>query len=147
MVRIGIKNQAQCVGAGVVLDRKAVEQYRAKYQSLVSEKAEAEQDGDHQHLEEIEDEIAQIADELTAGVGKGGRLRKAGDKRKNVRDAFRNAVDRAIKQIEKYDKPLSEHLKARIKHGNKVVYRPGIPITWDVRPIMNGHHPAFEATS
>jgi len=28
--------------AGVVVDRKAVEQYRAKYQSLVTEKAEAE---------------------------------------------------------------------------------------------------------
>ena len=123
--------------AGVVVDRKAVEQYRAQYQSLVSEKAEAEQDGDHQRVEEIEEELAQIADALTAGVGKGGRLRKAGDKRKNVRDAFRNAVNRAITAIGKYDKPLAEHLKASIKHGNEVVYRPGIPIVWDVRPIVN----------
>ncbi|GAA0573889.1 MULTISPECIES: 7-cyano-7-deazaguanine synthase [Pseudomonadota] len=123
--------------AGVVVDRKAVEQYRAKYQSLVTEKAEAEQDGDHQRVEEIEDEMAQIADAITAGVGKGGKLRKAGDKRKNVRDAFRNAVNRAIKQIEKWDKPLAEHLKASIKFGNEVVYRPGVPITWDVRPIVN----------
>jgi 7-cyano-7-deazaguanine synthase in queuosine biosynthesis len=123
--------------AGVVVDRKAVEQYRAKYQSLVTEKAEAEQDGDHQRVEEIEDELAQIADALTAGVGKGGKLRKAGDKRKNVRDAFRNAVNRAITAIGKYDKPLAEHLKASIKHGNEVVYRPGTPIVWDVRPIVN----------
>ena len=123
--------------AGVVVDRKAVEQYRAQYQSLVSEKAEAEQDGDHQRVEEIEDELAQIADALTAGVGKGGKLRKAGDKRKNVRDAFRNAVNRAITAIGKYDKPLAEHLKASIKHSNEVVYRPGIPIVWDVRPIVN----------
>lgn len=123
--------------AGVVVDRKAVEQYRAKYQSLVTEKAEAEQDGDHQRVEEIEDEMAQIADAITAGVGKGGKLRRTGDKRKNVRDAFRNAVNRAIKQIEKWDKPLAEHLKASIKFGNEVVYRPGVPITWDVRPIVN----------
>ncbi|MGD9788136.1 MAG: hypothetical protein AB7U30_09315 [Sulfuricellaceae bacterium] len=122
---------------GVVVDRKAVEQFRAKYQSLVTEKAEAEQDGDHQRVEEIEDELAQIADALTAGVGKGGKLRKAGDKRKNIRDAFRNAVDRAIKKIAQYDKPLADHLKASIKHGNEVVYRPGTPTLWDVRPIIN----------
>ena len=72
------------------------------------------------------------------GKGLGGRQRKAGDKRKNVRDAFRNAVDRAIKQIEKYDKPLAEHLKAAIKISNEVAYRPGMSITWDVRPIVNG---------
>ena len=75
---------------------------------------------------------------MEGGKGLGGRQRKAGDKRKNVRDAFRNAVDRAIKQIEKYDKPLAEHLKDTIKISNEVAYRPGMPITWDVRPIVNG---------
>ena len=53
------------------------------------------------------------------------------------RDAFRNAVDRAIKQIDKYDKPLAQHLKASIKHGNEAVYRPEIAITWEVRPVAN----------
>jgi len=56
----------------------------------------------------------------------------------HVRDAFRNAVDRAIKQIEKYDKPLAEHLSTSIKRGDVVGYRPESPITWDVRPIVNG---------
>ncbi len=124
--------------AGVIFDRTAVEQFRATYQSLVTERAEAEQDGNHARIEEIEDEMAQIADAITAGIGKGGKLRKAGDKRKNVRDAFRNAVNRAIAAIGKYDKPLAEHLKASIKHGNEVVYRPGVPIVWDVRPVTNG---------
>ena len=124
--------------AGVVVDRKAIEQYRAKYQSLVTEKAEAEEDGDHERVEEIDVEMAQIADAITGGTAKGGKLRKAGDKRKNVRDAFRNSVNRAITAIGKYDKPLAEHLKASIKHGNEVVYRPETPITWDVRPIVNG---------
>jgi len=54
---------------------------------------------------EIEDEMAQIADAITA--------------------------------IGKYDKPLAEHLKASIKHGNEVVYRPRMPIAWDVRSIVN----------
>ena len=47
-------------------------------------------------------------------------MRKAKDKRKNIRDAFRNAVNRAINYIEKYDKPLFNHLKAAIKCGNEV---------------------------
>lgn len=123
--------------AGVVVDTKAIEQYRAKYRSLVTEKAEAEEDGDHERVEEIEVELAQIADAITGGTAKGGKLRKAGDRRKNVRDAFRNSVNRAITVIGKYDKPLAEHLKASIKHGNEVVYRPATPIVWDVRPIVN----------
>lgn len=124
--------------AGVVVDSKAVEQYQARYKLLCTEKAEAEADGDHQRVEEIEDELAQIFSAITGGTAKGGKLRKAGDKRKNVRDAFRNSVNRAITAIGKYDKPLAEHLKASIKHGNEVVYRPETPITWDVRPIVNG---------
>jgi len=124
--------------AGVVVDRKAVEQYQARYKLLCTEKAEAEADGDHQRVEEIEDELAQIFGAISGGTAKGGKLRKAGDKRKNVRDAFRNSVNRAITAIGKYDKPLAEHLKACIKHGNEVVYRPGMPIVWDVRPIVNG---------
>ena len=55
----------------------------------------------------------------------------------SVSDAFRNAVNRAITAIGKYDKPPAEHLKASIKHGDEVVYRPGIPVTRDVRPIVN----------
>ena len=43
----------------------------------------------------------------------------------------------AITAIGKYDKPLAEHLKASIKHGNEVVYRPRMPIAWDVRSIVN----------
>ncbi len=123
--------------AGVVADRAAVNQYRGRYQELLTEKAEAEDESDHQRIEEIEEELAQIAAAITGAVGKGGKLRKVADKRKNVRDAFRNAVNRAIKYIEKYDKPMAEHLKDAIKHGNEVVYRPEIAITWEVRPIVN----------
>lgn len=37
-----------------------------------------------------------------------------------------------------YNKPLAEHLKVAIKISNEVAYQPGMPITWDVRPIVNG---------
>ena len=132
-----VSNGVPLGDAGVVADRKAIQQYRGRYNDLISEKADAEADGDHERLEEIQIEMAQLVAAVTGAQGKGGKLRRVADRRKNVRDAFRNAVDRAIKQIEKYDKPLAEHLKASIKHGNEVVYRPEMSITWDVRPIAN----------
>jgi len=123
--------------AGLVADRKAIQQYRGRFNDLISDKADAEADGDHDRLEEIQIEMAQLAAAVTGAVGKGGKLRKVADKRKNVRDAFRNAVNRAITHIEKYDKPLSVHLTESIKHGNDVTYRPEIAVTWEVRPIVN----------
>ena len=123
--------------AGIVADRNAVAQYRGRYKELVVEKADAEENSDHERIDEIEDELSEIAAYITGAVGRGGKLRKTGDKRKNVRDAFRNAINRAITQIAKYDKPLAEHLKKSIKHGNEAVYRPEIAITWEVRPVVN----------
>jgi 7-cyano-7-deazaguanine synthase in queuosine biosynthesis len=124
--------------AGDVADRRALNECKQRAQELFGEMEDARELGDHARIEEIETEMAALVKFIESGKGLGGRQRKAGDKRKNVRDAFRNAVDRAIKQIEKYDKPLAQHLKDTIKISNEVVYRPGIPITWDVRPIVNG---------
>lgn len=38
-----------------------------------------------------------------------------------------------------YDKPLAEYLKASIKHGKEMVYRPGMQITWDAHLILNSY--------
>jgi len=101
-------------------------------------KAEAEEIGAHERIQAIENEMAQMVDAITGAVGKGGRLRKTGDKRKNVRDAFRGAVNRAIVHIGKFDKPLAGHLKASIKHGDAPVCRPAVPVTWEVRAVGRG---------
>lgn len=124
--------------AGDVADRRALNECKQQARELFEEMEEARERGDHARIEEIEKEMAALVKYIEGGKGLGGRQRRVGDKRKNVRDAFRNAVDRAIRQIEKYDKPLAEHLKASIKYGNEVVYRPGMVITWEVRPIVNG---------
>lgn len=128
---------APLTDAGDVADRQALREWQQRAHELLGEIDEARDSGDHVRVEEIHVEMAFLTKALEGGKGLGGRQRRAGDKRKNVRDAFRNAVDRAIKQIEKYDKPLAEHLKASIKHGNDVGYRPGMSITWEVRPIVN----------
>jgi hypothetical protein len=132
-----IVSGAPLTDAGDVADRRALREWQQRASTLLGEIEEARDAGDHARVEEIEEEMAFLTKAMEGGKGLGGRQRKAGDKRKNVRDAFRNAVDRAIKQIDKYDKPLAQHLKDSIKHGNEAVYRPGTSITWDVRPIVN----------
>lgn len=123
--------------AGDVADRQALREWQQRARELLGEIEEARDAGDHVRIEEIEEEMAFLTKAMEGGKGLGGRQRKAGDKRKNVRDAFRNAVDRAIKQIAKYDKALAQHLKESIKHGNEAVYRPEISVVWEVRPILN----------
>lgn len=123
--------------AGDIADRQALREWQQRARELLGEIEEARDAGDHARIEEIEEEMAFLTKAMEGGKGLGGRQRKAGDKRKNVRDAFRNAVDRAIKQIATYDKPLAEHLDNSIKRGEVVGYRPESPITWDVRPIVN----------
>jgi 7-cyano-7-deazaguanine synthase in queuosine biosynthesis len=122
---------------GFVADRKAVEQYRETAHELFREIEEARAANDTGEIQRLEDEMTQVTAAIQEAVGLGGKLRKSNDKRKNIRDAFRNAVNRAIKYLEKYDKPLAVHLNESIKRGNEPVYRTEEEIVWEVRPIVN----------
>ena len=123
--------------AGYVADHKAVEQYREAAQNLLKEIDEARSANNVAKIQELEREMVQITGAIQEATGLGNRLRKAKDQRKNIRDAFRNAVNRAIKYIEKYDTPLFNHLKSAIKCGNEVAYLTQEDLLWDLRPIVN----------
>jgi 7-cyano-7-deazaguanine synthase in queuosine biosynthesis len=123
--------------AGFVADRKAVEQYREAAQDLLKEIDEARSANDAAKIQELEREMVQITGAIKEATGLGNRLRKAKDKRKNIRDAFRTAVNRAIDYIEQYDGPLYNHLKTAIKCGNEVAYMTQEDLVWDLRPIVN----------
>ncbi len=123
--------------AGVVADPKAVAQYKARFKELLVEKADAESEGDETLLEAINDEMEQIVAAITGAVGKGGKPRKLGDKKKNVRDAFRNAINRAVDHIETHDSLFATHLREALQLTSQAAYKPGYAIEWDVRPITN----------
>jgi len=122
---------------GFIADRKAVEQYRETAHELFQEIEQARSAGNTAEIQRLEDEMTKITAAINEAVGLGGKLRKSNDKRKNIRDAFRNAVNRAIQYLEKYDKPLAAHLKESIKCGNEPVYRTEKEIIWEVHPIVN----------
>ena len=123
--------------AGFVADRKAVEQYRERAQEILREIEDARVAGEMGEMRRLEEEIARIARAIEEATGLGGKLRKAKDKRKNLRDAFRNAVHRAIRSIDPYDTPLAAHLRESIKCGNEAVYRTKANLVWEVRPVVN----------
>jgi 7-cyano-7-deazaguanine synthase in queuosine biosynthesis len=122
---------------GFVADRKAVEQYRETAHELLRAIEEARADNNDAEVQRLEEDIAMVTTAINEAVDLNGKLRKSNNKRKNIRDAFRNAVNRAIKYTEKYDRPLAAHLKESIKCGNEPVYRTEEEIVWEVRPIVN----------
>lgn len=123
--------------AGFVADQKAVNEYRETAHELLRNIDEARAENNNTEVKRLQDEMTQIIAAINEAVGLGGRLRKSKDKRKNIRDAFRNAVNRAIENIAKYDKPLAAHLKDSIKCGNEPVYKTEEKFDWEVQPIIN----------
>jgi 7-cyano-7-deazaguanine synthase in queuosine biosynthesis len=123
---------------GEIVDRKAFEGYRAKYRELSIALARAQQDQDTVIIEECESELALLKKALSEVTGVGGKLKKAGDKIKTIRDGFRNAVNRVIDQhIKNTDPLLAKHLKKQLKFGNEPCYFSTEGVVWETRPVKN----------
>ena len=87
-------------------------------------------------LQQCEDDIVFIAGKIREAMGVGGKLKSVADKRKNVRDAFRNNINRFIeKQIEPSSPSCASHLRTSLQFGMMSVYQPVDPIVWDLRPF------------
>lgn len=123
---------------GNVSDWKAVGQYRAEAREMLVEIEQARADNNNVRVEQLEKDMAVIVGKINEAVGIGGRLKKTGDKRKNIRDSFRNNVNRVIeKQIKMTDPQLAAHLKKAIIFGNDPRYVPQDGLTWETRPVEN----------
>ena len=126
-------------GLGKIADWKAVKDYRAEALRLLGEAEEARRVNNTVLLQQLESEMAAITGRIHEAVGVGGRLKQAGDRRKIVRDSFRNAVKRVIEQqIEGTDPLLAEHLNKAIKFGNDPCYLDDTGLKWETRPVKNG---------
>lgn len=118
---------------GDAVDQRAIREYGERLQDLIEEKKEAHANNDTGRVEAIDIEIAAINDHVSSAIGKGGS-RKLNDQRKNLRDAVRNGIDRAIKEISQHDEVFGAHLKTYIKMGQELAYLPDPVISWSVRP-------------
>lgn len=118
--------------AGERSDKEAQAAYRARYQELQEEMAQAEKDNDEATKSRVRDEMKTLADELK-NRGWGGRPKKEHSDRDRVRKSVGAAIRRAVEQIAEYDKGLAEHFQPpRLRCGNSPVYEPDSDVDWDL---------------
>jgi len=123
---------------GDISDWKAIGEYRARAQELLMDIEKARRDNNNVLEKQCEDDLVMITAKINEAVGIGGKLKKAKDKRKNIRDSFRNNVKRIIeKQIKGTDPALAAHLESAIMFGNDPRYTPEDGLKWETRPVKN----------
>jgi 7-cyano-7-deazaguanine synthase in queuosine biosynthesis len=121
---------------GEAVDEKTLKAYRQRVLDLVDDLREARNNSDEGRIAILEEEISKIEQARSANSDHKGRPRKVRDARKNVRDAFRNSVKRAMDEISKHDPAFGEHLRDSVTLGAIVDYMPKLQMAWSTRPSL-----------
>jgi hypothetical protein len=116
---------AQAEDAGEALDAKAIAAYKQRVVELRRELAQAEDWADQARASRLREELEAVASELAAGLGLGGRARKASSNVERARVNVRKRVLDAITRIGEHSPTLAQHLEQTIKTGTFCVYHPG----------------------
>jgi tetratricopeptide (TPR) repeat protein len=110
--------------AGEVIDRQAANAYRERLEDLKDQLEEAESFGDTARAARVRGELERIADELSAGVGLGGRSRRAGAAAERARINVQRRLREAIRRIGEQDAKLGRHLDRAVRTGTFCAYEP-----------------------
>jgi tetratricopeptide (TPR) repeat protein len=118
--------------AGDLLDAQAEQAYRQRFAELEAAMQEAKAFNDLGRVEAIIHEQDFLVRELSAGVGVGGRSRRAASFAERARLNVTRAIKAAIERIAAHCPALAEHLRANIDTGKSCLYTPdrNIPICW-----------------
>ena len=119
--------------AGEILDAEAKAAYKARIEDLRDDLSEAERFNDPERASRARAEMDAILEQLAAGVGLGGRDRKAASNVERARISISKAVKKAITRIGSNDPALGRHLSATVKTGTYCGYRPDprTPVWWE----------------
>lgn len=111
--------------AGVeVLDQQAKETYRRRYEELTATIAESEAWNDDERGFRAREELAALADELSRGLGLGGRTRTAGSTVERARVNATRTIRAAAAVLAEHDPRFGAHLDRCLHTGTYCVYRP-----------------------
>ena len=117
--------------AGNRLDELAISAYRERYQSLISDLQEAEDNNDLGAIMQINEEKTWLEKELSAAIGLNGRRRQETSQQERFRKSVGNAIRRTLKEIERLDTHLADHLKPPcLRMGIAPIYAPSVEIPW-----------------
>ena len=114
--------------AGVVLDAKAVAEYRRRLQDLRPELEEAERCNDLGRVSLLREEAEVLTAELTTGVGFQGRERRTSSHSERARLSVFKNIRGAIEKIREANPALGRHLANSIKTGFLSSYSQTRPI-------------------
>src|SRR5215469_6505270 len=110
--------------AGELIDAQAKAAYGRRLEALREELEEAKELGNTERVAKAEDEIDDLSRELSRGIGRGGRHRRAGSASERARLSVTSAIKSAIERIAEKHSRLAAHLSASIKTGTYCSYRP-----------------------
>ncbi|MCA1706354.1 MAG: hypothetical protein LC808_25065, partial [Actinobacteria bacterium] len=118
--------------AGNVLDATAKAAYKRRLEDLREELEEAEDFNDPERAARAQEEIDALVSQLAAGVGLGGRDRKAASQAERARVNITKSVKDALKKIDENHSSLGEHLRTTIRTGAYCAYLPDprLQILW-----------------
>ncbi len=118
--------------AGDVLDAAAKSAYKRRLEDLREELEEAEAFNDPERAARAQEEMDALVAQLAAGVGLGGRDRKAASQAEKARVNITKSVKDALKRIDENHGPLGEHLRTTIRTGTYCAYLPDprLQISW-----------------
>lgn len=112
--------------AGSVIDLRAAQAYRERLEDLRDAEQDAEDMGDSARLAAVREEIEQLAQQLAAGVGLGGRERRAASVAERARTNVQRRLKDAISRIEKCDPELGRYLGWTVRTGTFCMFDPGV---------------------
>jgi tetratricopeptide (TPR) repeat protein len=110
--------------AGEVIDQKAIAKYKGRIDDLRDGIEEAEGFGDVNRAEKLREELDFLVRELAAGVGLGGRSRKAAAAAERARVNVQRRLKDAIRRMGEQSPALGEYLGWTIRTGTFCSYRP-----------------------
>ena len=139
-VRMGLDRMllTAAMSADAATQQMSAARKRCAAAELLADLERARQDNDNVTELQIESDLAMITGRINEAIGIGGRLKQAGNKRKNISDGFRSNVKRVInRQIRETDPALAKHLDESILFGYTPRYIPKPGITWETTPVRN----------
>ncbi len=118
--------------AGEILDATAKTAYKRRLEDLREDLEEAQGFNDPERAARAQEEIDALVGQLAAGVGIGGRDRKAASQAERARVNITKSVKDALKKIDENHGPLGEHLRTTIRTGVYCAYLPDprMQISW-----------------
>jgi len=110
--------------AGEVLDRRAIDAYRARLRALDEETAEADAFNDRARRERLDAEAERLRAELAAALGLSNRERRTGSAVERARVNVRRRVALALRHISRANPELGRHLSTHVRTGVYCAYEP-----------------------